>query len=225
MKSKSYSERFSRLVENCRAIAWNHPMSFSAEGWNDACIATGDRSFASGYCFKDEIVEIYRSYNLLSLRVVSVKSGNPTTAINEYGKVIQNDPEQWKLEDHINALAAETPTVKKAAFFSHYFRHICLHVQPSATSSYSVEIRETSEGKVVIEDIRGIDRKEWDKVAPKGLEKVALLYSELAKVMENFDKEHKSLINQGKKEQIANVLQGIQTNKTESSCKKEQRQV
>jgi hypothetical protein len=160
---------------------------------------------------------------------VSVKSGNPTTVINEYGKVvIRDDPEQWKIEAHINALAAATPTIKKTGFFSQYFRHICLHVQPSTTSSYSVEVRETSEGAVVIENIRGIDKREYDKVPAEGLKKVALLYSELAEVMKNFDTEHKALINQGKKEQIANVLQALQPpqrNKGESSCEKEQSQV
>jgi len=138
------SPRFLRLVENCRAIAWNHPLSTITKGWNDACVASGDNSFIDGYYYKDEVVEITRSYNSTALRVVRVENWNPTTVIDRYGKVVRNHAEQWKLEDHINALAAQTSAVKKTAFFSQYFRHICLHVQPTATTSLSIELRENS---------------------------------------------------------------------------------
>lgn len=101
------------LVENCRAIAWNHPLSTITKGWNDACVASGDNSFIDGYYYKDEVVEITRSYNSNALRVVRVENWNPTTVIDRYGKVVRNHAEQWKLEDHINALAAQTSAVKK----------------------------------------------------------------------------------------------------------------
>jgi hypothetical protein len=199
---KDQSERFHKLIETARAIAWNHPKAGIAKGWNTACIATGDHSFMDGYSFKDEILEIYQSYNNHALWIIRVESGTPTATINAYGKVIRKNAELWKLEDHIEALGKETPTVKKTGFFSQYFRHICLHVQPSTTSTYSIQIGETSEGKVAIEDIRGIDKKDWDKVPPEGLEKVTVLYSEAAKVLRNFDQEHRSLIRQPSKQKL-----------------------
>lgn len=188
------SSRFQKLVENCRAIAWNHPLSTVAKGWNDACVASGDSSFIDAWYYSDEVVEIYSSYNSTALRVVRVENWNPTTVIDRYGKVVRNHAEQWKLEERINTLAAQTPTIKKTAFFSQYFRHICLHVQPTATTSSSIELRENSLCQIVIENLRVIDRQQWDKISAEALKKVALLYSEAAKVIAYFDREHNALI-------------------------------